>query len=164
MNACLMDLQLTKEEQTLESERIDDRPKRKAHFFVYCDAASCRNTVPQPGEYFKCQLLKNLELKNWGCKIILKNIFFKLFRKTSSSLFIVSRGFCGRPVRSLLLGRRAQARKNPGTLPERTLPWRWSIRKVIRFVWSGIRFESYYYFRIDWMRMYKSFENYNLLV
>jgi hypothetical protein len=41
MNACLMDLQLTKEEQTAEASR-DDRDRRRAHFYVYCDAASCR--------------------------------------------------------------------------------------------------------------------------
>ena len=39
MTATLMDLQLTKEEQTMESERDE---KRRAHFYVYCDMTSCR--------------------------------------------------------------------------------------------------------------------------
>ena len=46
MNACLMDLQLSKEEQTAEAER-DDKVQRRAHFYVYCDAASCRSSGTQ---------------------------------------------------------------------------------------------------------------------
>ena len=44
MNASLMDLQLTRDEMRAEARR---EVRRRAHFYVYCDAPSCR-FVPSP--------------------------------------------------------------------------------------------------------------------
>ena len=74
MNACLMDLQLTKEEQTAEAER-DDNVRRRAHFYVYCDANSCRNSGTSP---IKTGLQPCSELVVFSCTRLYCNYIYSI--------------------------------------------------------------------------------------